>query len=144
MSRPAIERSAGGVVVRSIEGVHHALLIRDPYDNWGLPKGHLEGDEDDVAAALREVREETGLTDVRAGPELGCIDWYFRAGGRQIHKFCTFYLVYSDRGATAPERSEGISACVWLPFEEAVERISYDNAREMLLAAARLVDGPRG
>ena len=54
------EWSAGGVVLRRIRGVLHALLIKDPYGNWGLPKGHLEGTEGPQQAGLREVEEETG------------------------------------------------------------------------------------
>jgi ADP-ribose pyrophosphatase YjhB (NUDIX family) len=115
----------------------HALVIRDPYENWGLPKGHLESGEDERSAALREVEEETGLDDLEIGAELGCIDWYFRADGRQVHKFCTFFLIRSPDGPTVPELSEGITACVWLPLEEAARQISYDNAREMVRAAGR-------
>jgi 8-oxo-dGTP pyrophosphatase MutT (NUDIX family) len=124
------------VVVRSIEGVPHALVIRDPYENWGLPKGHLERGEDEPAAALREVQEETGLSDLRIGAELGCIDWYFRSDGHPVHKFCTFFLIHSLQGPLVPEVSEGITECVWLPLEEAVGRISYENARAMVRAAA--------
>src|SRR5690606_37487395 len=68
--RPVEERSAGGIVFRARDGVPHVLLIRDPYRNWGLPKGHLENGEDEAAAALREVREETGLEHLELGPEL--------------------------------------------------------------------------
>ncbi len=137
MTRPRIERSAGGVVVRSIGGVPHVLVIRDPYDHWGLPKGHLESGEDEPMAALREVEEETGLTDLRIGVELGCIDWYFRADGHPVHKFCTFFLIHSLQGATVPEVAEGITECVWLDLDDAVKRISYDNAREMVRVAAQ-------
>lgn len=141
MNRPRVERSAGGVVLRTIEGVVHALVIRDPYDNWGLPKGHVERGEDERSAAVREVREETGLDGLDIGPELGCVDWYFRADGRSVHKFCTFFLMRSHRGDPVPEVAEGITQCVWLPLDEAVRRISYDNTREMVSRAARHVDG---
>ena len=60
-----LEVSAGGIVLRQPDGVEERfLLIRDSYRNWGFPKGHLETDEPPDAAALREVREETGLDDV--------------------------------------------------------------------------------
>jgi 8-oxo-dGTP pyrophosphatase MutT (NUDIX family) len=124
------------VVVRRIEGVHHVLVIRDPYDNWGLPKGHLERGEDERSAARREVREETGLTVTEVGVELGCIDWYFRADGHSVHKFCTFFLMRAPRGETTPEVDEGITACIWLPIEDAIRRLTYDNARAMLERAA--------
>jgi len=135
-----IERSAGGVVTRSIGGVLHVLVIRDPYKNWGLPKGHLENGEGPGEAALREVEEETGLADLKLGSELATIDWYFRAGARLIHKFCAFYLMTSDSGDPVPELEEGISECIWLPLPEAEARISYDNAREVVRAAREHLD----
>lgn len=135
-----IERSAGGVVLRAIGGVVHALVIRDPYDNWGLPKGHLEDGEGSGDAAVREVIEETGLWDVALGPELATIDWYFRAGGKLIHKFCAFYLMGSEVGDPVPQQDEGITQCVWVPLHEAEGRITYDNAREVMKAAQRIVD----
>jgi 8-oxo-dGTP pyrophosphatase MutT (NUDIX family) len=136
-----VETSAGGVVVRRIQGVHHVLVIRDPYRKWGLPKGHPEAGEDSEETALREVREETGLEDVRIGRELVTIDWSFMADESQIHKFATFFLMYSDRGDPVPERSEGITACEWVPLDRAHERISYENAREAVKVAQRMLGG---
>ncbi len=136
--RAEVETSAGGVVLRTIDGVVHALVIKDPYKKWGLPKGHAEDGESPVETALREVREETGLDDLTLGPELVTIDWFFRARGLQIHKFTTFFLMYSDQGRPVPEREEGITRCEWVPLERAHERISYDNAREVMKAAQRL------
>jgi 8-oxo-dGTP pyrophosphatase MutT (NUDIX family) len=49
------------VVYRRVDGAAHYLLIRDPYDNWGLPKGHVERGETSEQTAVREVREETGI-----------------------------------------------------------------------------------
>ena len=133
--RARVERSAGGVVVRRVGDVLNALVIRDPYGNWGLPKGHLENGESSGEAALREVAEETGLDGLRLGPELATIDWYFRAGGKLIHKFCAFYLMASDAGDPVPEEAEGITDCVWLSLDDAEARITYDNAREVVRVA---------
>ncbi len=142
-----VETSAGGVVIRTIDGVRHALLIRDPYKRWGLPKGHVEDGESLPEAALREVREETGLADVGLGPEILTIDWRFTARGEPIHKYATFYLMYSYRGDPVPERSEGITECEWVPLDVAHERISYENASEVVKVALRVAgtaraDGP--
>lgn len=139
MARARIERSAGGVVARRIEGEIHVLLIRDPYRNWGLPKGHLEDAEDAAQAALREVREETGLEALELGPELDTIDWYFRLQGTLVHKFCAFFLMTSPEGEPVPEIEEGITECIWLPVDDALVRISYDNARAVLGQAAELL-----
>ena len=140
-SRRAVEeRSAGGVVVRARDGLHHVLLIRDPYRNWGLPKGHLEAGEDAAAAALREVREETGLERVELGPELGTIEWFFRQEDRIVHKHCAFFLMVSEDGEVEPQISEGITECVWLPPDQAIARVTYDNAREMIRVALQRLD----
>lgn len=133
------ERSAGGVVIRMIGGRPHVLLIRDPYHKWGLPKGHLEEGESEREAACREVREETGLDDLRLGPDLGEIEWTFQAKGRRIHKTCRFFLMASRTGVCRPEVSEGITDCRWLAVDEALEGVSYDNAREVVRRAAALL-----
>ena len=132
------------MVVRDRGGVHYVLVIRDPYQNWGLPKGHLEDGEGSGDAAMREVEEETGLADLVLGPELATIDWYFRTGGKLIHKFCAFYLMRSTEGEPVPEADEGITQCVWLTLDEAEARISYDNAREVVRVARELLSGENG
>lgn len=129
------------MVRREIEGVPHILVIRDPYENWGLPKGHLENGESSGDAALREVSEETGLDDLSLGQELATIDWYFRAGRKLIHKYCVFYLMESERGDPLPQTAEGITECVWVPLAEVEERITYDNAREVVAIARRILEG---
>lgn len=142
--RARVETSAGGVIYRLLDGVPHVLLIRDPYDHWGLPKGHLENGETPPVAALREAQEETGLGGLQLGPRLQTIDWYFRAKGRLIHKFCHFYLMESPEGETVPQLDEGITACCWVALPEALDRISYDNAREVLRRAAVELESGNG
>ena len=117
------------------------LLIRDSYRNWGFPKGHLEKHELPEAAALREVSEETGLTDLALRGELATIDWHFRFRGKLIHKICHFFLMESEIADTSPQREEGITACKWVPIDEALALISYANAREVLQRAAETVGG---
>jgi 8-oxo-dGTP pyrophosphatase MutT (NUDIX family) len=140
-ARATREVSAGGVVYRVEQGRPLFLLIRDSYRNWGFPKGHLEKHELPDAAALREVSEETGLTDLALRGELATIDWHFRFRGKLIHKICHFFLMESDNADTSPQREEGITACKWLPIEEALALISYANAREVLQRAAETVGG---
>jgi len=139
---PVEEVSAGGVVFRRAPGGEPVfLLIRDSYRNWGLPKGHVEDGEEASGAAAREVAEETGLTDLVLHAHIQDIDWYFRFRRRLIHKTCTFFLMESAAGDASPQRDEGITACRWLPFATAVSTVSYANAREVLRAAGRLVEG---
>ena len=111
------------------------LLIRDPYENWGLPKGHIEGAETPAQTAVREVSEETGLMPLAVCAELPTIDWFFRDRGRLVHKFCHFFLLESSVGDPEPQLEEGITDCVWCTFERALEILTYDNAREVLRAA---------
>lgn len=130
-----IVTSAGGVVIREIRGAPHVLIIRDPYKKWGLPKGHTEEGETLQETALREVSEETGLTSLELGPELITIDWTFRGQGERIHKFATFFLMFSSEGEPVPEAGEGITATKWVRLDAAHRRISYQNASAVVRAA---------
>jgi 8-oxo-dGTP pyrophosphatase MutT (NUDIX family) len=140
-ARAQRETSAGGVVYRLDAGAPLFLLIRDSYANWGFPKGHLESGERAEDAALREVREETGLHELALRGTIDTIDWYFRFRGRLIHKVCHFFLMETTQSETAPQRAEGITACQWVGYAEASEAVSYANARLVLRRAHEMVTG---
>jgi 8-oxo-dGTP pyrophosphatase MutT (NUDIX family) len=133
------ETSAGGVVFRLDDGHPLYLLIRDSYQNWGFPKGHLEAGEIPEAAALREVSEETGLSDLSIRGAIETIDWFFRFRGQLIHKVCHFYLMQTHESSTLPQRAEGITACRWSGYDDASTLVSYANARDVLRRAQEMV-----
>lgn len=134
--KPEKEVSAGGIVFRrDASGTARFLLIKDSYDNWGFPKGHLEEGESPTAAALRETAEETGLTTLVLHGPIRIIDWHFRFRGRFIHKYCHFFLFESSDGEPVPQQDEGITACNWCPLEDALSELSYENARGVLRRA---------
>jgi 8-oxo-dGTP pyrophosphatase MutT (NUDIX family) len=133
------ETSAGGVVFRLDGREPLFLLIRDSYQNWGFPKGHVEHGERPQDAAVREVGEETGLGDLTVRGSIDTINWFFRFRGQLIHKYCHFYLIETVESETCPQRAEGITACRWTSFGEADSLISYANAREVLRRAQEMV-----
>lgn len=141
-ARAQRETSAGGVVYRLHEGGALFLLIKDSYQNWGFPKGHLESGERAEDAALREVREETGIDDLALRGRIETIDWYFRFRGQLIHKVCHFYLMETSQATTNPQHAEGITACRWVSYDDARTAISYANARKVLDQAAEMISGP--
>ena len=138
-ARATRETSAGGVVFRMDAGVPLFLLIRDSYANWGFPKGHVESGEAAEDAALREVREETGLHGLELRGLIDTIDWYFRFRGRLIHKACHFFLMETRESTTSPQRAEGITACQWIAYAAAHEALSYANARDVLRRAREMI-----
>jgi 8-oxo-dGTP pyrophosphatase MutT (NUDIX family) len=141
-ARAQRETSAGGVVYRLHAGHAVFLLIRDSYQNWGFPKGHLESGERAEDAAVREVREETGIDNLALRGQIETIDWYFRFRGQLIHKVCHFYLMETTQASTNPQQAEGITACRWVSYDDARAAISYANARKVLARAHEMIVGP--
>ena len=82
-------RAAGAVLV---DGDRVALVHRPRYDDWTLPKGKHEPGEDDVAAALREVREETGFHG-RIERDLGVVRYTVEKHGVVRPKVVRYYVM---------------------------------------------------
>jgi 8-oxo-dGTP pyrophosphatase MutT (NUDIX family) len=137
--RTDIEVSAGGIVFRLTDRGTQYLLIKDSYDNWGFPKGHLENGETPADAAARETAEETGLSGLELRGPIRVIDWHFRFRGRHIHKYCHFFLFESASGDPCPQVEEGITDFRWEILDQALEALSYDNARGVLKRAGEMV-----
>jgi len=136
------ERSAGFVLFRETrEGARQYLLL-DYGRHWDFPKGHLEKGEDDLSAALREVREETGISDPQVIPDFHReITYFFRDRKKGlIRKTVAFFLGRTevrDEGIVLSHEHEGF---VFVPYDIAMRQTTYANAREVLrLAEEKLV-----
>ena len=129
------EFSAGGVVVRGRDVIVIVPIKRDAQGNrvLGLPKGHPDGDESAEAAATREVCEETGV-QAELIDKLGEVHYSYERRGRRIAKAVSFYLFRYTSGDLADHDHE-IEHARWMPLEEAVEALSYEGEREMVLRA---------
>ena len=126
MSREPV-KAAGGVVV-DVEG--RVLLVHRPrYDDWTLPKGKLDPGETFEAAALREVREETGL-ECALGRELPGTEY---RDNKDRPKVVRYWLMEVEGGEFEP--NDEVDEVRWLAPGEAAELLSYDRDREVLQAA---------
>lgn len=133
------ERSAGGVVVRRFAGTWQFAAIR-PWQRdaiWALPKGHIDGRETAEQAAVREVREETGLR-TQLDERLGDVSYWFRADGTRIHKTVTFFLLIWQSGSVIAQPGE-VEEVRWVDLEDADDVLTYPGERELALKAAEIL-----
>jgi 8-oxo-dGTP pyrophosphatase MutT (NUDIX family) len=128
------EHSSGGAVIAVRDGAPHvALIATRNRTRWGLPKGAVTAGETSEAAALREVREETGL-EARIVKPLDTIEYFFRAGDTLIHKRVDFYLMEYVAGELEPQLSE-VDDVEWVELTAALRRASFDSERKLLETA---------
>jgi 8-oxo-dGTP diphosphatase len=123
-----VVRAAGGVLWRpSADGPEVCVVHRPRYDDWSLPKGKLKNGEHPLAAAVREVREETG---VRARPQLRLPPVAYELPGG-VPKTVDFWLMRAGDGPVAAHDDE-VDSLAWLSPAQAAARVSYPDDVRML------------
>ncbi|MTD45773.1 NUDIX domain-containing protein [Conexibacter sp. W3-3-2] len=141
MARPDPEFSCGGVVVRDGQCIVIVPTRRaaDGSKVLALPKGHPDPGETPEQAALREVREEAGVTcEVRE--KLGEVRYWYQRDGRRIAKVVAFFLLDYVDGDPADHDHE-VEDARWVPLQEAARTLTYDGERSMAEKAVSLVIG---
>lgn len=131
-------RSAGGLV-RSREGEY--LIIRRS-GLWDLPKGWIEEGESTEEAAIREVREETGVSDLTLEPFLcRTFHTYSREGILYLKQCDWFSMSCRSKSATRPQLEEEITEAIWMTPEQIKEKIpgeTFPSIIEVLTIAGLL------
>jgi len=137
VSKVATEQhSAGGLVVRGDEVL---LIATSGGRRWQLPKGHLEADELPAQAAVREVREETGVTGTIVEPLSG-VDYTFVERGRhRIRKHVDYFLLAYESGSETNFEPREVVTARWFPWPEAIAKLSHANDRMVAEQAWRIV-----
>jgi 8-oxo-dGTP pyrophosphatase MutT (NUDIX family) len=116
--------------------------------HWNFPKGHLEAGETRKEAAVRELREETGLEPERFfDEELAEISYSFYRKEELASKRVVYFLGLVDPGSGVTLSSEHLD-CRWLTYRDALDLITYENDREVLARAGKELeevgDGRKG
>ncbi|MFY9676174.1 MAG: NUDIX domain-containing protein [Terriglobales bacterium] len=158
------EISAGGVVLREIDGAWHIALIEpqkeDSRDDAGstnkpstkrtravlcLPKGLVDTGEKAEAAAIREVFEETGIV-AEAVTKLVDIKYAYTrtwGDGQRVFKIVSFYLMKylsGEIGEIAPEMRIEVQRAVWVPLADAAKQMAYSGERRVVTQAREYLE----
>jgi 8-oxo-dGTP diphosphatase len=138
--------SAGGVVYREgSHGVEVAIVSVGPQRRWQLPKGLVDGDEKPEATAVREAREEAGVTS-EVVSHIETIEYWYAglAGGARVrfHKHVHFFLMRYLSGDPRDHDWE-VNEARWVPIGEAVTQLAFDNERRVMEAARVLIENAK-
>ena len=130
-----MEKSAGIIIFQG----RKYLLLQYEAGHWDFPKGHIEKGESESEAALREAKEETGIsgiTLIKGFKEK--ISYYYKDEGKLIRKEVVFFLAKTKN--VEVRLSTEHTGFEWLPFSEALEKITFRNSKEMLKKAETFLE----
>lgn len=136
------QTSAGGVVYRSVGGhVEVVIVAVGPNNRWQLPKGLVDKNEKPELTAVREAREEGGVTS-EVVAHIETIEYWYAGlenGIRvRFHKRVHFYLLRYVSGDTKDHDWE-VNESRWVPIDDAAEQLAFDNEKRVMRRAAELI-----
>ncbi len=128
------EHSAGAIIFHREAADPVFLVLHYEEGHWGASKGHIEKGETEEQTALREIREETGLTAIHFVPGFNTENHYFyKKEGRLSKKTVTFFLAEAlNREITLSFEHVGYA---WLPFAEALAKVTFKSEKTVWQSA---------
>lgn len=127
-----IVRAAGGVVFRLNNATPEVLLILRR-GLWDLPKGKLDPGESIPHCAAREVAEETGIGFPMIIAGLSDTVHQYTEKGRQLQKHTSWFVMITQKEQATPQQEEQISEVRWVSLNEAIQRVGFENLKNVLL-----------
>jgi 8-oxo-dGTP pyrophosphatase MutT (NUDIX family) len=132
------EKSCGILVLREEGGIRKYLLLHYPSGHWDFPKGHVENGENEYETASRELTEETGISDLQFFENFRePISYIYKKNRKPSNKQVVFFL-----GKTSTKDikiSFEHKGSLWLPYEEALKKVTFENARKVLTLAEKFL-----
>ena len=131
------ERSAGAVLFRETGSGPLFLLLNYPSGHWDFVKGNIEDRETVKQTVEREIREETGISDVEFvnGFE-DKIEYYYQRSDGMIHKEVIFFLAKTKMASI--KISHEHLGFIWLGFDDALKKLTYKNAQNVMKKIKKL------
>ena len=128
------QKSAGIVLFRNDSGKNEFLLLNYPQGHWDFIKGKIEQNETPHETAIRETKEETGITNIEFvdGFEES-VEYDFRFKKENIHKKVIFFLAKTNEKNI--KLSHEHNDYLWLEYNDALKKTTFENAKNVLTKA---------
>jgi bis(5'-nucleosidyl)-tetraphosphatase len=131
------EKSCGAVVFLRNSEVNY-LLLRYGAGHWDFVKGNVEPNESEKDTVIRELQEETGIVDAQFIDDFKeKIEYFYRRQGTTIHKEVIFFLI--ETHTEKVELSYEHVGYTWLNYQNALEKLTFKNAKDVLQNAHELL-----
>jgi len=140
------ETTSGGIIFRRNEkhgGRLEILLIQDAKNRWTIPKGHVEPDEEPKGTAEREIREETGLQEMKVFNWLGKVNFRYRRGQTLVLMTMHIYLVQGLGDTNKLDPEDWLNDIRWFPLNQAIDKIAYDDIGKLILVGMKKIRDAR-
>jgi len=134
-------RDSGGIVFRrhGPEKAVQILLMQDAKNRWTIPKGHVEQGEEPRQTAEREIREETGLKQMKVHNWLGKVNFRYRRNHTLVLMTMHIYLVEGQGETDKLHPEEWLNDIKWLPAPDAIDKIAYEDIGKLILVGMKKI-----